>query len=264
MKKIFIIQLCLLCLLGVIHAQSIERAVIATSGDYHSNGTGAVSQTIGEPVGEFFTNETTHLTQGFQQGEYEMPVLPLELLDFQAFRLDEEEVELSWTIAEATNVSSIILERRINSDFIEIAQFDYEDQYKWTYIDENNARNDSYYRLKIVDVDETISFSPIREIQGSPYLHLVTVHPNPFAHSLSIMLDPDDRNYPGADNTGLIQLEIFDNGGSLLQTHEFYNSPFRKEGKLFELDNLQNLPSGMYQIVVKIGEYSETLSVTKK
>ena len=64
MRLIFIATL-----LGSIslHAQSVEREVIASGGEYYSNGNAKLSVTIGEPVTETFTSGSNDLTQGFQQ-----------------------------------------------------------------------------------------------------------------------------------------------------------------------------------------------------
>ena len=69
MKKLILSSL---CLAGVFtaSAQSIERQVVASSGDYFTTGTISVSFTVGEmaAVTSFLTS-TMHLTQGFQQPE---------------------------------------------------------------------------------------------------------------------------------------------------------------------------------------------------
>ena len=52
-------------------AQSIDRQVISSAGDYSDNGSIKVSWTLGEPVIETFTNGNITLTQGFQQPDDE-------------------------------------------------------------------------------------------------------------------------------------------------------------------------------------------------
>ena len=51
------------------NAQSIERDVIASGGDYFENSTMSLSWTLGEAVTETVSNDFMMLTQGFQQGE---------------------------------------------------------------------------------------------------------------------------------------------------------------------------------------------------
>ncbi|MBW8334038.1 MAG: T9SS type A sorting domain-containing protein [Prolixibacteraceae bacterium] len=71
MKKI---PLILFMALGfeIVYSQSLEPAVIATSGSFYANGNNSVSWTIGECIPETFVNSDNKLTQGFQQGVYEI------------------------------------------------------------------------------------------------------------------------------------------------------------------------------------------------
>ncbi|GIV32717.1 MAG: hypothetical protein KatS3mg031_0252 [Chitinophagales bacterium] len=61
----------ILCILHATEskAQTIERDVIATGGDYFTSPVINVSWTLGEPVTETVTNYDLTLTQGFQQGD---------------------------------------------------------------------------------------------------------------------------------------------------------------------------------------------------
>ena len=66
MKKLTVI----ITMVGVAfgaNAQSIEPAVVASSGTHFSNGTTQVSWTIGEPVIATYDNGSNILTQGFHQ-----------------------------------------------------------------------------------------------------------------------------------------------------------------------------------------------------
>lgn len=48
-------------------AQSVSPDVLATAGEFYSNSSGSISWTMGEPMGETYTNTNNILTQGFQQ-----------------------------------------------------------------------------------------------------------------------------------------------------------------------------------------------------
>jgi hypothetical protein len=52
-----------------VKAQSLSPQVIASAGDYFSNGNVSLSWTLGEPVIETYTTANIILTQGFQQPE---------------------------------------------------------------------------------------------------------------------------------------------------------------------------------------------------
>jgi hypothetical protein len=49
------------------NAQTTEREVVSSGGDFYSNSTGQLSITIGEPVVETISGGSNTLTQGFQQ-----------------------------------------------------------------------------------------------------------------------------------------------------------------------------------------------------
>ena len=68
MKKLYALFLMLIIAAGV-SAQSLERFVIASSGQYAPVGTITISYTVGEmaAVESFINNSFMHLTQGFQQ-----------------------------------------------------------------------------------------------------------------------------------------------------------------------------------------------------
>ncbi|MCD4736625.1 MAG: hypothetical protein K8R53_11320 [Bacteroidales bacterium] len=66
MKSIMII-LAELMIVSVLFSQSIERDVVASSGDYYETAVGSVSWTLGELATETFTSPNNILTQGFQQ-----------------------------------------------------------------------------------------------------------------------------------------------------------------------------------------------------
>jgi len=49
------------------NAQTIEREVVSSNGNFYSNSAGQLSTTLGEPVISTVNNGTNELTQGFQQ-----------------------------------------------------------------------------------------------------------------------------------------------------------------------------------------------------
>ena len=57
---------------SIVYSQSLKPAVIATSGSFYANSNNSVSWTIGECIPETFANTVNKLTQGFQQGVYDI------------------------------------------------------------------------------------------------------------------------------------------------------------------------------------------------
>lgn len=73
MKRLFTILLTF-AFSGYLFSQSISPDVVASAGDYFSNGTVSISWTLGEVATETIGNGTYMLTQGFQQPNYTSPV----------------------------------------------------------------------------------------------------------------------------------------------------------------------------------------------
>lgn len=71
MKKILLI---LIMAFGcsIVYSQTLKPDVISTAGSFYTNGNNSVSWTIGECISETFTNSGNKLTQGFQQGIYDI------------------------------------------------------------------------------------------------------------------------------------------------------------------------------------------------
>jgi hypothetical protein len=61
---------------GYLFSQSISPDVVASAGDYFSNGTISISWTLGEVATETIGNGTYTLTQGFQQPDYLVTAVP--------------------------------------------------------------------------------------------------------------------------------------------------------------------------------------------
>ena len=91
-------------------AQTTEREVISSSGDFFSNGSGQISVTIGEPITETFVGSNNSLTQGYQQSkitvsglnevdmDYEMSVFPNPTTESITLQIDEIKEGLSFHI----------------------------------------------------------------------------------------------------------------------------------------------------------------------
>ena len=71
MKRILpFLSMVLSCTL--VYCQSLNPTVIATAGSFYANANNSVSWTIGECIPETFSDSNNKLTQGFQQGIYEI------------------------------------------------------------------------------------------------------------------------------------------------------------------------------------------------
>ena len=75
MKRTFTL-IAALAFSGYLFSQSISPDVVASAGDYFTNGTISVSWTLGEVATETIGNGTYTLTQGFQQPNYLVDAVP--------------------------------------------------------------------------------------------------------------------------------------------------------------------------------------------
>lgn len=69
MKNLYLVTFFVLTTICT-NAQPVNPYVIGTAGDYFSNSTVSVSWTIGEIMGETYTNSNNSVTQGFHQPNY--------------------------------------------------------------------------------------------------------------------------------------------------------------------------------------------------
>ncbi len=69
-RNLLTLFLILVCALA--YSQNLKPEVIATSGEFYVNNNNSVSWTIGECIPETFSNGNNKLTQGYQQGIYDI------------------------------------------------------------------------------------------------------------------------------------------------------------------------------------------------
>ncbi len=135
-------------------AQSLEREVIAASGDYVQNAQGSLSYTVAESVIILGNDGSNFLTQGFQQ-PFSNPVIPVELGDFMAKKQDEF-VKLDWLTYSEHNSLRFDIERSDDAQsFIKIGEVKALGQsavrHDYDFWDKNPLTGINYYRLRQVD-----------------------------------------------------------------------------------------------------------------
>jgi len=81
MKKIALTLVASIFAVNFINAQQITPQVVASSGGYTQNGGYSVSWTLGEPVIATAQNDSTTLTQGFQQPTYNVVAITTQTIE---------------------------------------------------------------------------------------------------------------------------------------------------------------------------------------
>ena len=112
-------------------------------------------------------------------------VLPLQLLNFEGRRLNEDMVLLNWETENEFQNKGFEVQRSLGNErnFAPIAfipangSVDIRHTYRLP--DNNNYKGTSYYRLKQIDLDERFTFSKTIAIKGYSEHASLTIYPNP-------------------------------------------------------------------------------------
>jgi hypothetical protein len=191
---------------------------------------------------------TTNLIYGVAISDIQTatPVpLPLTLTDFSGQRSGDD-VLLQWTTASEQNTSHFDIQRGTDGiDYTSLATVAAADnsniQLNYSYTDPlpANAAAQYFYRLRMVDLDGSFTYSPILRITGATPTPAIQVYPNPFSNQTQLVL-----NSPSA---GTAQLTVTDMTGRLLLTG---NLPVPQGNTVIPVPMLATLPKGVYALRV--------------
>jgi uncharacterized protein (DUF1501 family) len=152
--------------------------------------------------------------------------LPLELLRFAVAKTGERDARLTWATASESNVSHFEIQRSTDARYFRKissvpAKGHSHELVNYESVDANPPRSEGqmfYYRLKMIDFDETFSFSPTRAVNfafaGEPLT--INVFPNPATDGrvtiqpLSGITDNAVTELSLTDLTGRVVLTTFD------------------------------------------------------
>jgi len=177
-------------------------------------------------------------------------LLPIELLDFLVVN-KEDKVYLKWISAIEINNQAYFVER--SSDAFEWkvlhevhGQGNSNDYQQYTYQDNLPLPGISYYRLRQMDFDGSMSFSKVKRV------HIrssnISLFPNPVSDYIYYNIeDPDQKYY----------IKMYDQTGSCV-----YSVTIPDPNSAFHRMNVTYLPSGVY--VLKYINASNYLSRTSK
>lgn len=222
---------CSIHLLVISFAQSIERQVIGSSGTLFTTANAQLDFTIGESVSTDLLF-STHLTQGFQQGVYSLP-LALEIIDLTPLRISVQQVVIHWSWNGTTKPEQFLIQRKLdeNDQFKTVITIPYqENQYQW--LDENNYRGISYYRI-IAQNHNKEWLSPIKSVDN-PFIQ-IRLYPNPTTDQI-FLTRPNSND--------LLQCTIVDAIGKVMQQFSWPSKT-----SVLEID-ISSLPSGKYYMII--------------
>ncbi len=171
-------------------------------------------------------------------------VLPIKLNYFIATVMDNEHVLLEWQTLTEENSSHFEVQRsRTGIDFQPIGQVNAagnsSEVNDYQFIDHEPYSGLSFYRLKMVDQDQTHTYSPVEQVELS-VVQTVSLSPNPVKFTTVLRFTSEVR--------GDISIDLFDLKGNALNTWEKQIQPGFERVEL----NCAYLPTGMYIIRAKV------------
>ncbi len=201
------------------------------------------------------TNDTVRSIITGVSGQYVTPydpvVVPVELISFNT-SLVSNVVSVTWTTATEKNNLGFEIER--SKDLVNYSSLAFingkgtsvEHNY-YSFIDRNPLQGKSYYRLKQIDFDGTISYSETSEINVLPVnFELQQNYPNPFNPATTI-------NYQ-IPVDGYVTLKIFNAMGEEVIT--LVNE--KQEAGNYSVNfNSKDLPSGIYFYKIISGNFTQ-------
>ncbi|BDS13277.1 choice-of-anchor D domain-containing protein [Aureispira anguillae] len=134
--------------------------------------------------------------------------LPVELMRFEADRLNADKVKLSWSTATEINNQGFFIERMLatETEFKEVGYLEGLGNTvsitNYQLVDENSYSGVSYYRLRQVDFDGTITYSKIKAVEGKSIKNNnnidAFIYPNPVYSELNVRFNELPRNTASA------------------------------------------------------------------
>jgi len=154
--------------------------------------------------------------KGFKICAWDNPILPVELLYFDAELLKKNQVNLTWKTATEINNDYFIIQRSLNTQtWEEIGQINGAGNSSqiltYNYIDNNPYTGISYYRLKQTDFNNAFSYSQIKVI-NSKELFFINTFPNPSSGEFNFSIY--------SKNEDLIEVNLYNNLGQLIKNQK--------------------------------------------
>ncbi|MGB8194181.1 MAG: T9SS type A sorting domain-containing protein [Chitinophagaceae bacterium] len=183
--------------------------------------------------------------------------LPASLLEFSAKPLQQNKTLLSWTVLQESKVAHYIVEHSVNGiDFTplgSVKSVNSNNRYSYSFIDQRKPDSVNYYRLKIVDADNSFTYSKTIVLKyAGNVLQSLQAYPNPANNMIKLLVNQPVKGYG--------TLTVLDMNGRAVRTSQlgYMDKTFA------ELPvNLHGLSGGTYFIRLRIGEQVFGVSVIK-
>ncbi|MEM1322340.1 MAG: glycine-rich protein [Bacteroidota bacterium] len=214
---------------GVITATTVDPMT------YNSPGTYTVNWNYNDGSGNMIAQQQVVIVQA---------VLPVELLEFTALK-EQEMSLLNWTTASELNTKGFRIQRSSDAfswkdlDFVD-AVGNSNDLRHYQYIDKHPLTGNNYYRLMMLDFDNTFDYSGIAQVEFNFTADGIELFPNPTATG-QFTVSITDQQFNGEEAI----LVVYDRLG-----RKVIEQPFEQRRE--ELST-NALPAGTYTVRVSSG-----------
>ncbi len=132
--------------------------------------------------------------------------LPVSLVSFEAIR-EGNTANLRWSTTEEANSDRFEIEHSLNAkNWATIGTVKSGGESKtfrsYTYADTSPVSGTNYYRLKIIDNDNTFAYSPIESLEFGYVKEFVRLYPNPVSEELHVEI----RDWSRVNNVALLDI----------------------------------------------------------
>lgn len=165
--------------------------------------------------------------------------LPVELLNFSGLRINNEKVDLKWLVTMEQNLQFYEVERRLESEnqFVKVGTKNAEGFAAYSLTDHNNFTGNSYYRLKMINLDGSFKYSNTVLVGGNPNTPTISVYPNPSIGIFNLTCNHFESN---------IEISVID----VLGRTVFEKTIEPTQNQTIAID-LQNEAKGFYTLKIK-------------
>ena len=196
----------------------------------------------------------THGKGVFRSDLYNNISLPVTLLDFSGIGYPGYN-QLQWKVSQEQDLARYELERSADgSVFTKVATVFSQNQIAATTYNQkdNTSLFESYYRLKLVDIDGRFTYSSVVFIRKSNVKNEFNVLGNPFSNEVVLKYK--------ISNSQKVYVQLFNAAGSLIRKEEYAATAGTG---IYTISNFKQLNSGIYLLKVECGGEQQTIRLVK-
>ena len=181
--------------------------------------------------------------------------LPVTNISLGVRRVSQEN-QLTWTVTGENNVSRYEAEYSINGrDFTSIGSVNARnaaEMQTYSYKHNISTTKDSYYRIKIIDIDGSVKYSSTEFIPADKNIPVFKVYPNPASAEVFVGLSATEEQ--------AARYVIYDMNGSRVAMKNLKLSKGNQEIKI----DISSFASGSYRLVLEYNGLKKSTTIIKK